>query len=152
MLGNSPVSWKTKKQGMVSIPSAEAEYTAMTMTTSELVWIRSFWASLGVFHTQSIKLSCDNQAALHIVKISIFHECTEYIWVDHHFVREKLEANLLDFAYIRSQHQHVDIFTKTLGKKQLEHLRNKLGLYVGPFRTPYSHSRWCVKRELILNL
>jgi len=100
----------------------------MAMTTSELLWIQSFLASLGVFITRPMHLACDNQVALHIAKNPVFHERTKHIELDCHFVREKLEAGLLQFSYIRSQHQPVDMFTKALGKKQFVHLRDKLGL------------------------
>jgi len=40
----------------------------MAMVTSELIWLKSLLASLGVFMKQPIKLFCDNQAALHIAK------------------------------------------------------------------------------------
>ena len=38
-LGNSLVFWKTKKQKTLAKSSAEAEYRAMSTTTSKLEWI-----------------------------------------------------------------------------------------------------------------
>lgn len=38
LLGNSPVSWKSKKQSIVSRSSSEAEYRAMAATASETTW------------------------------------------------------------------------------------------------------------------
>jgi len=47
--GGSPVSWKTKKQSTVSRSSAEAEYRSIATMTSELVRLKTFLASLGIF-------------------------------------------------------------------------------------------------------
>jgi len=129
MLRNSPISWKTKKQASVSRSSVETEYEAVAMITSELLWVRSFLASLGIFHARPMILSCDNQAAFHIAWNPILHKRTKHIELDYHFVLEKLDAILLQFSYIGSQHQAADIFTKALKKKQFEHLSNKLGMY-----------------------
>ena len=89
-LGGSPISWKTKKQGLISRSSAEAEYRAMATVTNELIWIKSFLAAMGVFHTTPMTLFCDNQAALHIFKNPFFYEWTKHIEMDCHFVREGL--------------------------------------------------------------
>ncbi|KAL6334440.1 hypothetical protein AAG906_015629 [Vitis piasezkii] len=65
-LGTSPISWRCKKQGTISRSSAEAEYRSMAMAASELTWLKSLLASLGVLHDKPMKLYCDNKAALHI--------------------------------------------------------------------------------------
>ena len=100
----------------------------MAVTTSELVWLKSFLASLGVFHTSPMHLYCDSQAALHIAKNPVFHECMKHIEIDYHFVQERLHTGELALSYIASKLQPADIFTKPLGKCQFQFLRSKLGM------------------------
>ncbi|CAE6232436.1 unnamed protein product [Arabidopsis arenosa] len=64
--GSSPISWKTKKQDVVSMSSAEAEYRAMNALTKELKWLKSLLFDLGFDHVKPITIRCDNQAAIHI--------------------------------------------------------------------------------------
>lgn len=47
-LGESLLSWKTKKQSTVSLSSAEAEYRSMAKTVCEVVWLRGLLLDLGV--------------------------------------------------------------------------------------------------------
>jgi hypothetical protein len=39
LLGNSLISWRSKKQSVVARSSIEAEYRALTDTTAELLWL-----------------------------------------------------------------------------------------------------------------
>ncbi|XP_013628062.1 PREDICTED: uncharacterized mitochondrial protein AtMg00810-like [Brassica oleracea var. oleracea] len=66
------VTWKSKKQKVVSCSSIEAEYRAMRKLTSELIWIRNLLRDLGVETTTPITMHCDNQAAIHIASNSVF--------------------------------------------------------------------------------
>ncbi|KAJ3685421.1 hypothetical protein LUZ61_014585 [Rhynchospora tenuis] len=128
MLGNSPISWKTKKQQTVSRSSAEAEYRSMANATSELLWLKSFLKSLDVIHFQPMKLWCDSQAALHIATNPVFHERTKHIELDCHFVRDQIRIGCIAAVYTRSSEQLADIFTKALGKQQFNYLLGKLGI------------------------
>ena len=116
MLGRSSISWCSKKQATVFRSLAEAEYYSMALTTSELVWLRSFLASLGIF--SSPMWHCDSQVALHITHNPVFQDRAKHIEIDCHFVREKLKAGIITLAHVGTQHQPVDIFTKTLNEIQ----------------------------------
>ena len=54
----------------------------MAVAASEPIWMRSFLASLEIFHEHPPKLYCDSQAAMHIAKNPIFHERTKRIKID----------------------------------------------------------------------
>ncbi|KAK9677104.1 hypothetical protein RND81_11G121500 [Saponaria officinalis] len=127
-LGESPISWRAKKQVTVAKSTAEAEYRAMREATSELIWIKAFLASLGIFHKEPMLLYCDNQAAIHIAKHPVFHDRTKHMEVDCHFVRQHLVSNVINMFHVRSKEQIADLFTKALGGETFDHLQFKLGL------------------------
>ncbi|XP_058222244.1 uncharacterized mitochondrial protein AtMg00810-like [Rhododendron vialii] len=127
-LGTNPVSWRTKKQSVVSRSSAEAEYRAMASTTCELLWLHTLLHNLAVPLSSPITLHCDNQAALHIARNPIFHERSEHIEIDCHLIRERVQQGLLHLQHIASADQLADVFTKALGVDHFRILTSKLGI------------------------
>ena len=99
----------------------------MASTTCELIWLKSLLQDMGFQPLTPIPLLCDNQAATHIASNPVFHERTKHIEVDCHFVREKVQANIICTPYIPSENQLADIFTKGVHKSRLMEILSKLG-------------------------
>ncbi|GAA0172664.1 transmembrane signal receptor [Lithospermum erythrorhizon] len=127
-LGNSPVSWKSKKQETVSRSSAEAEYRSMVVITCELKWLKGLLASFGVDHSQSMELFCDSQSALHLAHNPVFHERTKHIGIDCHFLRDVVLEGIIRMTYVSTTNQLADIFTKVLGRREFEFLLRNLNI------------------------
>ena len=66
------VSWKSKKQGVVSRSSAESKYRATTQSVCEIMWLHQLLMEVGIKTVVLAKLWCDNQAALHIALNFVF--------------------------------------------------------------------------------
>lgn len=128
MLGDSIVSWKTKKQHTVSRSSAEAEYRAMAMTLSELKCMKEILETFEVRQTRPMNLYCDSKAALHIAANPVLHERTKHIEADCHFVRDAVQDQSIVTSHVRTTDQLADILTKALSVKQFGYLLGKMGI------------------------
>jgi hypothetical protein len=68
-MGGNLVSWRSKKQNVVSRSSAKAEYRGMAHRVGELLWIRNLLGELGFKPNHAMQLNCDNKAAIDIAHI-----------------------------------------------------------------------------------
>jgi len=108
------ISWKSKKQNIVSRSSTEAEYRALATVACELQWLKYIADDLSLDVSLPIPTYCDNQSTIHLAKNPSFHERTKHIEVDCHFIRSKISYGLIVLSHVPSKHQLVDAFTKSL--------------------------------------
>jgi hypothetical protein len=112
LLGDSLISWRSKKQFVVARSSIEAEYHALADTTSKLIWLCWLLHDMGVSQTSSSPIFCDNRSAIQIAHNDVFHECTKHIEIDYHFERHHLLQGTLCLCPIASANQLADVFSK----------------------------------------
>ena len=101
-LGDFLISWRNKKQHIVSRFSTEAEYRALVDTTSELLTLRWLLEDMGFTHFLPTVIHCDNRGAIQIAHNDVFHEHTKHIEIDCHLVRHHLSANILHLLSVSS--------------------------------------------------
>jgi len=131
-LGQSLISWRTKKEPIVSRSSSEAEYKAMTSSTCELQWL---FYLLWDLHVQYVKLPilyCDDQSVMHIAANPVFHERTKHLEIDCHIVREKLQAYLFKLLPVTTHDQlaFLFFFTKSLFPQPFNLLLSSWGCWI----------------------
>jgi hypothetical protein len=78
------VIWKSKKQNVVALSSAEGEFRGMTKGLCEILWIKGLLKKLGyLIETEiKIKMYCDNKSAITIANNLVQHDRTKRVEVD----------------------------------------------------------------------
>lgn len=127
-LGDSMISWKSKKQDTVSCSSAESEYRAMSFAVKEVEWLVNLLAEFGCPQHQSVAFYCDSTAAIHIANNPVFHERTKHLERDCHKVRDKVIAGLIKTLHVRTMDQLADVFTKALHPGHFHSIISKMSL------------------------
>jgi hypothetical protein len=128
MLGGGAISWSSEKQTTVALSNHEAEYIAGTHAARELVWLRQLLNDLGHGTDSPTVLHIDNQSAIAIAQNPTCSDSTKHIEVKHHYLRKKVEDEVIDPRYKPTGEQLADVLTKGLAKERHEGLTRAMGL------------------------
>ncbi len=123
----APISWKSKKQPIVSQSSMEAEYIALTSATKEALWISKLEKEIEG-KEKMIRIYEDNQSAIKTANDEIHNERSKHIDVRYHFIRERIKRNEIEVKYKKSEDMLADILTKGLDRRKIEKLTRDMGL------------------------
>jgi hypothetical protein len=87
-LGDSLISWLSKKKGSISLSTTEAEYIAVATCCTQVLWMIQTIADLEVKYIVPIPIHCDNTRAISVSKNHVFHSKTKHIPIKYHFLME----------------------------------------------------------------
>ncbi len=127
-IGNSAVSWRSKKQSVVALSSCEAEYVSLCSATQEVVWLRRLLKSIGFTQNQPTTICEDNQGAICLSKNSKDHGRTKHVDVKYHYTRETIDKNVIKVEYCPTGKMVADTLTKGLPKPAFEKFRSEMGV------------------------
>ena len=127
-LGSGVISWSSKKQQVVSLSTAEAEYMTATSCATQAVWLRRLLAEVNPNQVHPTMIFCDNKSAIALTKNPVFHDRSKHIDIKFHYIRDLVRDNEIAVEFCKSEEQVADILTKPLRIEVFLRLKKKLGL------------------------
>ena len=129
-LGQSTISWCSKRQQTVAKSSTEAEYVALSIASQEVIWLRRLLSDLRVDMSAATEMMEDNRGAIDLSKNPKNHGRTKHIDVSYHFTRERIASKEIKVNYVPSAANLADVMTKPLPRVPFENFRDGLGVRV----------------------
>lgn len=128
-LNGGLISYRSRKQSIVALSTAEAEYVAISEVCQQLAWLNRLCSDFEIVmnEDQPLKFFSDNQSAIALTKGECSHR-TKHIDTKYHYIRQAVENGEVSLHYVPSEYNLADILTKPLNSVKIKQLRNGSGL------------------------
>ncbi|CAI5943641.1 unnamed protein product [Closterium sp. NIES-65] len=127
-LGSGSVSWRSTRSSSVLSSSCEAEIYAGAMAAQELRWLTYLLTDLGEPPRSPPVLYVDNKAMLALCREQRLEHRTKHIALRYFLARELQQRGQLRLAYVASEANTADVFTKALAPCDHQRFCTQLGL------------------------
>ncbi|CAI7886879.1 unnamed protein product [Closterium sp. NIES-54] len=127
-LGSGSVSWRATRSSSVLGSSCEAEIYAGAMAAQELRWLTYLLTDLGEPPRSPPVLYVDNKAMLALCREQRLEHRTKHIALRYFLARQLQQLGQLRLAYVASEANTADVFTKALAPCDHQRFCTQLGL------------------------
>ncbi|CAI7769556.1 unnamed protein product [Closterium sp. NIES-54] len=127
-LGSGSVSWQSTRSSSVLSSSCEVEIYAGAMAAQELCWLTYLLTNLGEAPRSPPVLYVDNKAMLALCQEHRLEQRTKHIALRYFLAQESQQRGQLRLAYVASQANNADVFTKALQPCDHQRFCTVLGL------------------------
>ncbi|CAI7802833.1 unnamed protein product [Closterium sp. NIES-53] len=127
-LRSGSVSWRATRSSSVLGSSCEAEIYAGAMAAQELCWLTYLLTDLGEQPRSPPVLYVDNKAMLALCREQRLEHRTKHIALRYFLARELQQRGQLRLAYVASEANTADVFTKALAPCDHQRFCTQLGL------------------------
>ncbi|MBW0478351.1 hypothetical protein O181_018066 [Austropuccinia psidii MF-1] len=117
------IFWKTRKQPLVSISTAKAEYKSLCDLTSELLWFRQWCQEAGIFHfDDAITVWEDYQSCIKTANgnCNLNTKRMKNVDIQLHFVKEAIQNQLIELRYAPTLDMLADFSSKAVPRLVLQ--------------------------------
>lgn len=136
LVGESPVSWKSKRQPIIAMSTLEAELIAASEGTREAIWLGRLVHELSpLFRSPGyvknpVIMRCDNMGAIALITRGDMNVSarTKHIEIRQFHARDTQTQGLVQFEYVQTEENTADIFTKALNSIKFDVFCKKLAL------------------------
>jgi hypothetical protein len=121
------VSWSSRLQPTVAVPTVEAEYLSAGQAVKETLWFQKLGADLGL-DMGHVQIYYNNQGTIQLLKHPIASQRSKHIDVIHHFVKERVACKEVNFIFCRTEDMKADILTKALAPGKFKKCKKEIGI------------------------
>ena len=127
ILNGAAVAWKSKRQTIVALSTAEAEFIAASSMIQEVIYIRRLLEKLGFPQTEPTTIYEDNTTCIKWAEGAVGGtDRAKHIDLREHFVHEAQQSKLIQLKGIKGEDNVADFLTKPLLKAKFTKLRKIL--------------------------
>ncbi|MBW0584363.1 hypothetical protein O181_124078 [Austropuccinia psidii MF-1] len=130
-LNGNVVLWKSSKQPLVSISTAEAEYKAVCNLASEFLWFKQCSQGCGLLEVESpILIHEDNQGFIKTINgnFKVNRNWIKHIHIHPHFVKEAIWNGVFKLIYTLTNRILADFLTKSVNSPAITCSLQSLGV------------------------
>ena len=124
----TPIAWRSARQPLVTLSTAESEYVQATLACQEVLALRQLLERLGFKQMEPTKMWEDNKAAIDLSVNPCSRGHTKHIERRWHFVRQCNENREVILCKISGTQNPADTFTKALHFDAFVLYRTMLGV------------------------
>jgi Reverse transcriptase (RNA-dependent DNA polymerase) len=111
------ISWKSRKQKSVTLSSSEAEYVAISEVCAEIMFLKQVVEFMEIKVKLPIIVKVDNVGAIYLANNAVSGPRMKHVDIRYHFVRDLIEEGIIEVAFVKSEENDSDVFTKNLGEE-----------------------------------
>jgi hypothetical protein len=100
---------------------------ATTHASKEVIWLQSFCSGIGLVQ-QAIRIDCDSQSAIFLVKNPTYHSKIKHIDIQYHFVRDMVEEKKVLLMKVDTLKNVLDSLTKYMSTEKFSWCRGSMGI------------------------
>ena len=130
-MGNSPISWSSKKQTRKATSTMEAEFHALDSACKEAVWLREVLDSIGLKQSKPTTIFGDNAACLKFAHEGRITRQNKHIVTKKFYITNLVKEGIIGPQYMSTKVLTADALTKDLSRETFMKHRKNLGLQKG---------------------